>query len=159
MQLYVLTDNYNNLLELMENEEVDKEVLQESLNQVQEDINEKVENTSLVIKSIDADIKTLDEEIKRLTARKKALERNVSNLKGYLLDNMNLSGVTKVKGKLITTSIRKTECVNITNENAVPNGFKKIEYKISKTDIKKALKNGESVQGAELKINESINMR
>lgn len=159
MQLYQLTENYNNLLELLENEEVDQEVLKESLDQVKEDINSKVENTALVIKSIDADIKTLDEEIKRLTARKKALERNVSNLKACLLDNMNLSGINKVKGKLITTSIRKSESVNIIDEKAIPSDFKKIEYKISKTDIKNAIKGGMDVLGAELKINESINMR
>ena len=65
-KLYDLTDRYKNLLDLLSNKEVDKNVLYNSLELVQEDIGVKVENTAKVLKCIELEAKALIEEEERI---------------------------------------------------------------------------------------------
>jgi hypothetical protein len=72
---------------------------------------------------------------------------------------MMVMGVDKMELGLRKLSIRNTSAVNIINESHIPADFIIIEQKYDKTRIKDALKNGETIPGAELVTNKSIQIR
>ncbi|WP_415337576.1 siphovirus Gp157 family protein [Clostridium perfringens] len=165
MKLYELTQNYRNLESLLDNlgeqEGLTVEMIHGALGQVEDDINIKIENTCKVIKEIEADSIGIDEEIKRLSALKKQKENTVKKLKAYVEFEMNGIGLTKVEGKLFKISFRKSKVVKVIDETKIPKEFIKIKTTetISKTDLGKALKNGEIIEGAELVENKSLQIK
>ncbi len=54
MKLYELTQNYLNLLDLLENPEIPKEVVESAIAEIQGDFEDKAENIVKLIKSIEA---------------------------------------------------------------------------------------------------------
>ncbi|ELQ0171773.1 siphovirus Gp157 family protein [Clostridium perfringens] len=165
MKLYELTQNYRNLESLLDNlgeqEGLTVEMIHEALGQVEDDINTKIENTCKVIKEIEADSIGIDEEIKRLSALKKQRENAVKKLKEYVEFEMNRIGLTKVEGKLFKISFRKSKVVKVLDETKIPKEFIKVKTteSISKTDLGKALKSGEIIEGAELVENKTLQIK
>ncbi|MGU8596723.1 siphovirus Gp157 family protein [Clostridium perfringens] len=165
MKLYELTQNYRNLESLLDNlgeqEGLTVEMIHGALGQVEDDINTKIENTCKVIKEIEADSIGIDEEIKRLSALKKQKENVVKKLKEYVEFEMNGIGLNKVEGKLFKISFRKSKVVKVLDETKIPKEFIKVKTteSISKTDLGKALKNGEIIEGAELVENKTLQIK
>lgn len=161
MKLYELTQNYRNLENLVEQEGLTVEMIQEALGQVEEDINTKIENTCKVMKEIEADALGIDEEIKRLTVLKKQKENTAKKLKEYVEFEMNGIGLNKIEGKLFKISFRKSKAVKILDETKIPKEFINVKTTetISKTELSKALKNGEIIEGAELIENRSLQIK
>ena len=161
MKLYELTQSYRNLENLGEQEGLTVEMIQEALGQVEEDINTKIENTCKVIKEVEADALGIDEEIKRLTVLKKQKENTAKKLKEYVEFEMNGIGLNKVEGKLFKISFRKSKIVRIIDETKIPKEFIKVKTTetVSKTDLGKALKNGEFIEGAELVESRSLQIK
>ena len=165
MKLYELTQNYRNLESLLDNlgeqEGLTVEMIHGALGQVEDDINTKIENTCKVIKEIEADSIGIDEEIKRLSALKKQRENAVKKLKEYVEFEMIGIGPTKVEGKLFKISFRKSKVVKVLDETKTPKEFIKVKTteSISKTDLGKALKSGEIIEGAELVENKTLQIK
>lgn len=165
MKLYELTQNYRNLESLLDNlgeqEGLTVEMIHGALGQVEDDINTKIENTCKVIKEIEADSIGIDEEIKRLSALKKQKENAVKKLKEYVEFEMNGIGLNKVEGKLFKISFRKSKVVKVLDETKIPKEFIKVKTteSISKTDLGKALNNGEIIEGAELVENKTLQIK
>ncbi|MDK0543267.1 siphovirus Gp157 family protein [Clostridium perfringens] len=165
MKLYELTQNYRNLESLLDNlgeqEGLTVEMIHGALGQVEDDINTKIENTCKVIKEIEADSIGIDEEIKRLSALKKQKENAVKKLKEYVEFEMNGIGLNKVEGKLFKISFRKSKVVKVIDETKIPKEFIKVKTteSISKTDLGKALKSGEIIEGAELVENKTLQIK
>lgn len=165
MKLYELTQNYRNLESLLDNlgeqEGLTVEMIHGALGQVEDDINTKIENTCKVIKEIEADSIGIDEEIKRLSALKKQKENAVKKLKEYVEFEMNGIGLNKVEGKLFKISFRNSKVVKVLDETKIPKEFIKVKTteSISKTDLGKALKSGEIIEGAELVENKTLQIK
>ncbi|WP_415341510.1 siphovirus Gp157 family protein [Clostridium perfringens] len=165
MKLYELTQNYRNLESLLDNlgeqEGLTVEMIHGALGQVEDDINTKIENTCKVIKEIEADSIGIDEEIKRLSALKKQKENAVKKLKEYVEFEMNGIGLNKVEGKLFKISFRKSKVVKVIDETKIPKEFIKVKTaeSISKTDLSKALKSGEIIEGVELVENKTLQIK
>ncbi|EOU1926074.1 siphovirus Gp157 family protein [Clostridium perfringens] len=165
LKLYELTQNYRNLESLLDNlgeqEGLTVEMIHGALGQVEDDINTKIENTCKVIKEIEADSIGIDEEIKRLSALKKQKENAVKKLKEYVEFEMNGIGLNKVEGKLFKISFRKSKVVKVLDETKIPKEFIKVKTteSISKTDLGKALKSGEIIEGAELVENKTLQIK
>jgi predicted nuclease with TOPRIM domain len=159
-KLYELTQNYNNLLELVDNPDVPTEMLEESLNSIDDEIDTKVENIAKVIKSIESDIAGLKGEEKRLADRRKSLEGRIDNLKEYVEGSMRAVGKEKIRGKAFTLGIqRNAPSVDIIDEDVIPEQYFITKKELSKKDILVALKKGEEVPGAAIKQTESLRIR
>lgn len=100
-----------------------------------------------------------DVRIKEMQRIKKTSENIEKRLKERLLQAMMVMGVDKMELGLRKLSIRNTSAVNITDEAHIPAEYIIIEQKYDKTRIKDALKNGETIPGAELVTNKSIQIR
>ena len=109
---------------------------------------EKSRNIALWIKNLKSDVTALDAEEKAFKARKDAAKKKAEQLSGYLASVLNGE---KVTGTDFAISWRKSTAVNVLDEKNIPPTFLIPQPpKVDKTGISKALKNGETVTGAEL---------
>ena len=161
MKLYELTQNYLNLLDLLENPEVPADIIQSAIEEVEGNFEDKAENIVKLIKSVEGDIKTYKEEELRLSTRRKTLENKVINLKVYLESSLKAIGKKEIKGKLFTLKIQKNApSVVIDDLNTIPKEYlKESIVLVDKTKLKDDLKNGLDVPGARLQSTESLRIR
>lgn len=110
---------------------------------------QKIEGMCCYIKNLMAEAVAYEAEEKRMRERRAAKEREIDRCKGYL------AGV--LYGKKFETprckiSWRKSEICNVLNIDAVPEEYKrtKVTVDADKTAIKKAIKGGAEVPGAEV---------
>lgn len=156
--LYELTAEAKTLYELLQAEEIDEQTFADTLEAM--GAGEKVESCCKVIKQFQSDVDMFKSEIERLTARKKTAENGVDRMRNALLTFMQQTGQDKVKAGTFTVATATTQAVNITDEKAIPCVYL-VEQppKIDKVSIKKALKDGEVVSGAELINNTGVRIR
>lgn len=93
--------------------------------------------------------------IKEMSARKARYERQASAMRRLIRSVMESAGQTKIALPDASLSIRDgMASVSVTDIEALPQGFFKIERKADKTALKPALMAGETIPGAELVIGE-----
>lgn len=159
--LYEITERYNNLLELLDNEEITQDILNSALNEVQDEFNEKALNIVKFIKNLESDVNGLDAEEKRLKAKKMAYKNKIDGLKKYLESGMVFSGLKKIDLGVFNISIAKNPpSLNILDEKLIPKEYL-IEQapKIDNTAIKNAIKEGKEIAGCELVQKESLRIK
>lgn len=159
--LYEITERYNNLLELLDNEETTQDILNSALNDVQDEFNEKALNIVKFIKNLESDVNGLDAEEKRLKAKKMAYKNKIDGLKKYLENGLIVSGFKKLDLGVFNISIAKNPpSLNILDEKLIPKEYL-IEQapKIDNTSIKNAIKDGKDVAGCELVQKESLRIK
>lgn len=129
-----------------------------ALNDLKMERAEKVRNIALWYKDLLSDAEAIKREEQQLNQRRRAAENKALQLKSYLA-NVLLDG-EKVKEPQFAISWRKSQSVNITDEKKIPATYLVPQApKVSKTEIKKALKAGENVPGVELQDNVSIQIK
>ena len=159
-KLYELTEMYKNIWDLVEDDEVDLDTLETALSQVEDNLEVKAESMAKIIKGIDGDIDTLKSEEKRLAEKRRVLENKKNNIKAYLENQLRVMEIDKIKTPLFTVSLQKNPpSVEIVNEDLIPEQFKKVTYTVAKKDILEALKNGQVIEGAEIKQTKSLRIR
>ena len=161
-KLYELTEMYKNIWDLVEDDEIDLDTLEKALSNIEDNIEAKAENMAKLIKGIDGDINTLKEEENRLAKKRRALENKQKNIKEYLEMQLKVMEIDKVKTPLFTVALQKNPpSVNITNEDLIPDQFKKTVTTVSvvKKDLLEALKSGQVIEGAEIKQGKSLRIR
>ncbi len=161
-KLYELTEMYQNIWDLVADEEVDLDTLETALSQVEDNLETKAESMAKLVKGIDGDVTALKEEENRLAKRRKALENKQEGIKQYLEYQLKAMNIDKVKTPLFTVSLqRNPPSVNIIDENLIPEQYKKTvtTTSIVKKDILDALKLGELIEGAEIKQGKSLRIR
>lgn len=109
---------------------------------------QKIENIACWIKNLISDAKALKDEKKALEERIKAKENRAESLKSYL---ENVLDGQRFETPKCAVAFRKTQSVNISDLSAIPTDY--LRFKPAEADkaaIKAAIKNGETVSGAEL---------
>ena len=117
----------------------------------------KREGCGLFIKNETAELNEINAEIERLTARAKVKENRIERVKKYVADDL-AADITETNKNphfetaRVSLSLRSSESVNVIDKNAIPAEFMKTKTETTpdKTAIKKAIKAGAVVSGAEL---------
>lgn len=159
MNLYELTDNYLKVLELIENGE---EGLEDTLESINDTIEVKAENYAKIIRNLEGNVNMLKAEVERLNSRKKSIEGNVDRLKENLKMAMIVTGKEKIKTGLFNITVANNPVtVNVIDEKLIPEKYFKVEIirKLDKLSLKDAIKNGEEIQGAELKQGKGLRIK
>lgn len=104
--LYELTGDLLQLQSMLE-DDVDPEVLADTLEAVQGEYDFKIESYAKVIKNLEADVVGIKAEEQRLSGKRKVLENNINRLKKAMYDSMKTTNTPKVKGQLFTVAIQK----------------------------------------------------
>lgn len=159
--LYEITQDYLQILSMMEDPELDPQTLADTMEAVEGELEIKAENYAKVMKNLEADVVGIKAEIDRLSERKKTIENNIKNMKSALQMAMETTGKTKFKTELFSFGIRKNAPSVIMDEpyiENVPKRFLKYsEPTINRSAIKEAIQNGEDLEGlAHLEQSESI---
>lgn len=156
--IYELNKDYAELSAMLEAAETPEEIeaIQNTLEMIDLSIEEKIENTAKYMVNVESDIQGLKTEIDRLTKIKKAKENAVERLKNNVEYAMQQKGIEKLEVGTFKAGYRKSESVEIINLDVIPADFTKVEIKADKTAIKKAIKAGEVVEGAEIKVNQNF---
>ena len=156
MTLYALSIQFQTILEMAEDGEIDMDVVNGSLECVEADIEQKLDSYGVVINELSNDIEKIDKEIKRLTERKRTIDNNITRMKGAIKDAMEAIGKKKIKGDKFTWTIAKNggkrpvvfkEGYNILS---IPERFQDWTVKPDREKIREALESGEELDFATL---------
>lgn len=96
MNLYELTSEYQELLAMVEDPEIEPELIADTMEAVAGEIENKAVGYAKVIKCAEADAEVIEIEISRLMARKKAIKNGVDRMKASLMMSMQACGIKKV---------------------------------------------------------------
>lgn len=144
--------------------------LEEALGNNAEALSHKIDSYSAILRKNEYMNEAIDAEIKRLQALKKTNTNKVKSLKSYIGYVMGTFGITKIDGNLCKVSKRKTTAVEIYDEDTLCRdtfaeverlqetfpAWIRLDFTISKTELKKAIEEGNPVAGARIVENESV---
>jgi hypothetical protein len=127
----------------------------------QQNLETKSTNYGIVIKQMDYEVGIIDSEIKRLNALKKQRTNAIERLENNIKNAMEIFGMSEIKTPLMKLSFRKSESVEVENIDLLDKEFvsEKITFTADKTKIKAAIKEGRTVQGATLQINNNLQIK
>lgn len=129
----------------------------DKLSELQMERDTKIENVALWIKELKAEAEALKVEKLAFADRQKKAENKAERLSKWLTDA--LAGQT-FKTSKVAVSFRRTEIVQINNVYDVDENYLRYkEPEVDKKAIKEALKAGQTVKGAQLVENVSINLK
>lgn len=138
----------------------------------------KVDQIAHVLAALEYEQKAAGDEIARLQERKKAAAKAQDRLEAYVCRVIASRGRPRLEGRTNTLSVRPSEAVVITSADAVPENFKTVSLtmpytvwfrvsgefpdlsgpsvSVDKAAIKKALKAGDDVPGADLEYRSNL---
>lgn len=166
MKLYELTNDYLALVEAIDNGEIPEEAIADTLEAITACIEDKADSIACLLKNLDAECKAIKAEEERLAERRKAKEKFFERIKQYLSETLQRAGLDKVETARNRITFRKSESVEV-NEDAFIAWAQMhrddlLTYsapKVNKTEVKKALKSGAEVVGAELLVKNNIQIK
>ena len=158
--LYKLTEEYLELLDLLEDDSVDQEVLNDTLEGVGGEIEVKADNCAKLIQELNGSVNILDTEIDRLKKRRETIANNAQHIKKYIESAMIATGKKKFKTDLFGFNIQKNPpSLVIDQEEMIPDQYWVAqEPKLDKNSLKKWLKDNKA-DFAHLDQGESLRIR
>jgi len=158
--IYVISEQARNLASLLEEGEFTPE-MELALGINQNEIQEKAIKYGFVLKTFEGDVSLISEEIKRLTAIKKAKENAIDRMKDAVLSAMQIYLIEKISTPILNISIRRTESIEVPLLELLDNRFvtEKIVKSADKIGIKKAIKDGEMIEGAFIQVNYNLQIK
>ena len=159
MRLYEITQQYQSALSELQELELDETTIQDTLEGLKGDLQEKSKAVAAFIANGEAEAKAVKEASKKLADRANRQQVKMNKLREYLLYNMQANEITSISSPELLIKLRKKPpSVIIDDETKIDGKYKKekVTFTVSKTDIKKAIQAGESVNGAHLEAGMSL---
>ena len=162
--LYELTSDYEALLTMAEDPDIDEQAFLDTLEGIDGAIEDKADNYARVIRTLEADAAACDAEAKRLRNKKQTIENNIKRMKSALQYSMQVTGKVKFKTALFSFGIRKNPpsvVIDTANVRDFPDEYIiESEPILDKKALKDALKAGEDLTGlCHLEQSESLSIR
>lgn len=169
MNFYEVANDYMEKLEIIqsginpETGEVteDKNQLAVWKEEIAKDIQAKSQNIIAVFRNEKRTIQAIEEEIKRLSEMKDKRKKKLNNFEDWVKTCMLSYNIEKIETPIGKLCFSNSEAVEIFDESLIDEKFikEKIDKTISKTEIKKAIKAGEEVQGARIVKNKNLQIK
>jgi hypothetical protein len=146
--LYKIASDIRNVIELGDSGDLPDEAISDTLEALSMEFDDKLDAVLAYRQGLIHDASAYDAEIERLTQRKKALNSRAETLKDYAVNMMFAVKKQSHKG-LFSVSIGKpSKVVGIEDLNLLPAQYLVTKIEPNKTEIKKAIQNGETIPGA-----------
>ena len=107
MRLYELTEQWDDVYNMLEDGETDEQVIFDTLESIEGEIEDKADNYAKMIRNLQASVDVLKAEEERLYQRRKSTENHIQRLKDNLQANLEFIGKTKFKTDLFSFSVAK----------------------------------------------------
>ena len=166
MTLYSLDIEFMELLELAEDEDLDPEVLQDTIEAMAGEWEHKLDAYGIVRNELSMDIAKIDMEVKRLTEKKKRITGNIARINEAIMASMKLHDTRKVEGEHFTWQIQKNggKAPLIIDDSIsaveLPKEYQSWDVKANKDAIRKALEEGKELPFAHIgERGESIRLK
>jgi hypothetical protein len=166
MKLYEIANDYVALMQAIENDELPEEAIADTLEAISGELETKADNIACLLKNLDAECVAIKAEEARLAERRKAKENMHDRIKQYLSEVLQRTGIDKVETARNIITFRKSESVELDDDTffewAVKNRSDLLTYsapKPNKTEIKKALKAGTEIVGAQIVSKQNIQVK
>lgn len=151
MNIYELTGNYEHLLNMLYDKDVDEQAILDTLESIEGDIEDKADGYAKIIKELEAQSKARKEEAKRLTESAQTIDNRIKMLKNNLFNCMKITGKTKFTTNLFSFNIVKNGGKQpLTIDGDVPKEYTKTVIENDTSKIRQALENGEKLPFAHL---------
>ena len=151
MNIYELTGNYEHLLNMLYDKDVDEQAILDTLESIEGDIEDKADGYAKIIKELEAQSKARKEEAKRLTESAQTIDNRIKMLKSNLFNCMKITGKTKFTTNLFSFNIVKNGGkLPLTIDGEVPKEYTKTVIENDTSKIRQALENGENLPFAHL---------
>ena len=155
MKLYEISNEYNQFLQAVEDEEIPIEAVADTLEGIKGEFNEKADNIACMIKNQEAEMLAIKAEKDALDKRMKSKKAQIDSLKHYLSCSMQAIGMERLETPRNAISFRKSTSLYIADEEAFKEKYPNLcitetTVKIPKADVTKLMKEGKELEGAEL---------
>lgn len=159
--LYELTNDWNIVANMLYDEDIDEQMILDTLESIEGDIEDKADGYAKIIKELEAKAKARKEEAKRLSDSSKTFKNKVKFLKQNLFNSMKETGKTKFTTNLFSFNIAKNGGKQaLTIDGDVPEEYTKTIIENDTDKIRQALENGEKLPFAHLEPRgESLRIR
>ena len=157
--LYQISEDQRALMAMLE--ETGGELtpkLEEALAITEQNFVSKAENYGKAILHYKQMVAAAKAETDRIKAIQKTCENAIARMEERLRDAMILFDKPKVEMATLKLSLRKSERVVIDDENNLPADCIVVKTEVSKTEVKRHLKAGETI-GAHLEENQSLQIK
>lgn len=149
--LYQLTNNYETVLNMIYDEDVDEEMILDTLEAIEGEIEDKADGYAKIIKELEAKRDARKAEAKRLTDSAKGFENRINVLKQNLFNSMKQTGKTKFATELFSFNIAKNGGKQaLTIDGEVPVEYTKTIIENDTDKIRQALEEGQELPFAHL---------
>ena len=149
--LYNLTSDYENILNMLYDEEIDEQMILDTLESIEGEIEDKADGYAKIIKELEAKKNARKEEAKRLTDSAKVFENRVNTLKQNLFNSMKQIGKTKFATNLFSFNIVKNGGKQaLTIDKEVPEEYTKTVVENDTDKIRADLEAGKELPFAHL---------
>jgi len=159
MNLYELSNQYENALKSLEDMELPQEAINDTLEALGGELMDKYKNVAMYKQNLMATAKAKKDAAKSLNEQAKAIENKAMRLMDYLDENMKRNGITEIVCPYFTVKYRKNPpSVIIDDDSLLPSDMivTKTTTAPDKIAIKKAIQAGGSVSGARIAQNETL---
>ena len=143
------------LQDMASEEELDPEVLKDTMLSIEGEFDVKVEAYCKLIKNLEADIDGLSGEVDRLNHKIQVRKNNIKRMKEVIFNTMQILGRTKAGSTVIGASIQKNGgklplIVEEKDAKNLPPELQKIKYEPNNDAIRDALEAGRALDFAHL---------
>lgn len=130
--LYEITGDMLMFQSMVEENELDPQVIADTMESLQGEFDEKLESYCKIIKNLETDAAGVKSEIKRLTERKAGFEKNIESMKKAMFEAMKATNTTRVTGELFTVAIQKNGgkipvVMDVADTSELPDEFVRIK--------------------------------
>lgn len=159
--IYELTSNYEHLLNMLYDEDVDEQAILDTLESIEGDIEDKADGYAKIIKELEMQSNARKIEAKRLMESARVLDNRIKMLKSNLFNCMKFTGKTKFTTNLFSFNIAKNGGKQpLTIDGDVPKEYTKTITENDTDKIRADLESGKDLPFAHLEPrSESLRIR
>ncbi len=156
--LYEFTEQAKMLMAMLDADEIDEQTVNDTLEAMM--VEDKLDSYCKVIRQYEADAADYKAEKQFFADKQARAEKAIERMKETLSGYMQATQKDKLAAGKYTLKLSQSKAVNITDEAKIPESFVVLQApKIDKSGIRKALLSGEVVDGAELEVRHSVQIK
>ena len=158
MTLYEMTTAAKALYEMLCNNEIDEQTITDTLEAMGAE--EKLESYCKVIRQLESDAEALKAEKAKIADKQKSVENSIDRMKTAISVFLKAKGVQKENAGIFKVALSTSKAVEITDPSAIPEEYiKPAKVEFDKSALRKVLLTGAVIAGAELKVNEGVQIK